>query len=183
MGSFMKYASIALVFMGLLLLGCDQPENVKIQIKQIIPLPTGTIIEISAPLDINQSSFDSIIPRTGENQIFENTSFVIPIEIENVAAHDYKNTKIILSYGAAEYIRTLYPFSTSKEPLQLIGNDTYVFDNDLKASQKTILLLAGNVGLLPPNMKDGGIEINISIVDDNNTIITSKADLIRIVRG
>jgi hypothetical protein len=168
-----------LIMLAVLLLfsGCVQPDKVKVTVKQIIPLPTGTLIEVAAPLEINQT-LDSFLPRTGENSISENSSFVIPIELTN-GDEDFSNTSIYLFFEQ-EYVEVLYPYSSSKKPLEQLGNNTYLFDNDLKATQSTRLLLVGKVKSLPPGTKYAGVSFNLTLFDGNKNVIGRAGDTIRI---
>jgi|GEM_PF-4313027 len=172
----MKKILLVVVLAAIIFSGCIQEDKVKVEIRQIIPLPTGTVIVASAPVDINKS-LESIVPRTGDNEIEENSSFAIPIIVKNTADENFKDTKILLTYEK-EFIEKIHPYYSSKEPLKQLENNLFDFDKDLKASQETTLILAGRVRVLPKSLENGKVLFNISILDENNRTLANKGDSI-----
>lgn len=171
-----------LLVLILILVGCSifNQDDVEIKVKQVVKLPTGTIIEASAPLNMTKV-IDALMPRVGDNKVEENSSFVIPIEIKNVGDKDFVNTKLMFSYEG-EFINGLYLYSWSKSPLQKVDEKIYEFDKDLKATQATKVIVAGSVNKLPDGLADGRVSFSLSILDNGNNVIATTKDSIVITK-
>lgn len=171
--------------MALMLFGClgGSEPSAKITVKQIIPLPTGTIIEASAPvLEVNRSSLDSFLdqikPRTGENSVLENESFLLPIEIINGNA-TYLDTTVTFSY-TSDYVEFVTPYASNSLKLEQIGANTFRLDRELTSGQTTRLWLAGKAKVIPSGMRSGTVELNLTVYDGNQEKIVSVIDTVAI---
>lgn len=141
-------------------------EQVEIEVKQIIPLPTGTFISISVPLNINRTFFDSLKPKIMDNKVAENEEFAIPIQIKNKINQTFYDTKIKISYNK-ERIYYMHPFKDNKEPLINASEDISYFQEDFYPSDISTILL---VGKAKPIEGDLSVETpyTLSVLDENN---------------
>lgn len=173
---------ISLISFLILLNGCFlfEKEGIEIKVKQVITLPTGTIIEASIPLNVS-AVINTLIPRVGDNKVKEGSSFVIPVQVVN-NKEDYVDTKIMFEYEG-EFIEGLYLYSWSKNPLDKIGEKIYFFDKDLKSTQDTKILLAGKVKNLPKGLEEGRVKFTLKILDNRSTVISTTEDTIVITKN
>lgn len=177
---FMKiklFLTLLMLFLTLVV-GCDiiNPKEVEITVKHVVILPTGTIIEASAPLNVS-NAFGFLRPKLGDNDVKQNSSFILPISIKNELNKDFKNTKIKFIYEK-KFIEKMYVYSKSKEPLTSLGEDTYSFDNDLIATQEATILVAGKAGQLTDGLVDGRVKYSVIVLDENNQPINEINDTI-----
>ena len=174
---------ISLISIVILLNGCFlfEKEEIEVKVKQVITLPTGTIIEASVPLNIS-AVITTLVPRVGDNEIREGSSFVIPVQVVNNDKEDYVDTKLMFEYED-EFIEGLYLYSWSKNPLEKIGEKIYFFDKDLKSTQDTKILLAGKVKNLPKGLEDGRVKFTLKILDNRSTVISTTEDTIVIIKN
>lgn len=155
-----------------------QPDQVKIIIKQIIPLPTGTIIEVSAPLEFNQSFLPNI--SNIENKIYESQPFRVEVEIKNEGGTRYENTTIMITYGPNTFEK-LIPYDKNGMPLEQIGG-RYAFDNDFLSGQTAVLYLAGQSKPLTEGYGNSNLQFSVIIYRSDGTPIQTQPGEIKIYK-
>jgi hypothetical protein len=180
---------IAALLGAALLSGCFgigvATDKMTVTVKQVIPLPTGTVIEVSAPLELNGTDihgiFNDILKSNSGNRITENTAFVIPVVVAN-GNFDYEDTTISLDYSGAG-VTKLIPYSASRNPLSKREDGRYDFDEELKASQTTELLIAGMTGDVPEGFESASMHFNVTVYAGNGSYITSEVGSLTIVKA
>lgn len=175
------YASIILL---VLFTGCNGTDDITINVKQIIPLTPTTFIEVSMPLNTNQS-FESFHDKLLgiENKIEENKTFAIPIQIEN-KNETYYNTKLRLSYNP-EYVTVIYPYWNNKQPMKMIDANTFYFDDELTPFSTSKILLVGRTRVLEDidYVEDMGVRFEVTILGNGGSEIKTITDKLRIINA
>lgn len=176
----MTRKAFAILLFSFLLFGCINPDEVEVTGKQVVVLPTGTILEASAPINVSRG-LEAMIPSVGEPEIIEERVFQIEIGIQS-PNKDYQDTKAVLSYNS-EHIEAMYAYSLSGEPLEYVGNNTYLFDRDLRAGSETTIYLRGRAKKLPKDTEYLGVEYGVTLIDGVGNTIGGNKESIRMVRA
>ena len=155
-----------------------QLDQVKIIIKQIIPLPTGTIIEVSEPLVFNQS----ILPNISniENRIYEQQPFLVEVEIKNEGGFRYENTTIAITYSPNTYEK-LIPYDNNRNPLKQV-EERYELDKEFLPKQNAVIYLAGESKPVVEGYGDSPLQFWITLYGANGESLQTQKGEIKIYR-